>query len=107
MHLLRNDLFSNEQKLGEKAIDYLMKYIDHSDPTVSHIVTGTASGMVRAHVEYMQKYKPKLEKLAETTTVPAVKDLVHNMILILEGKRYVKHMEQDNEKLSLIHEFKP
>ena len=75
------------KQLGEKAIDYLMKYVNNSDPTVSHIVTGTASTMVRAHVAYMQKYKPKLQKLEVTSTVPAVKDLVHDMILVLEGKR--------------------
>ena len=67
-----------------------MNYVDNSDPTTSHIVTSTISTMVRAHVEYMQKYKPKLEKLEMTSTVPAVKDIVHDIILILEGKRYVK-----------------
>ena len=66
-----------------------MKYVDYSDPTVSHIVTGTVSSMVRQHVEYMQKYKTKIEKLEMTSTVPGIKDLCHDMILVLEGKRYL------------------
>lgn len=65
----------------------MMKYVDYSDPTISHIVTGSVSTMVRNHVEHMQKYKPKFEKLEKNSTIPQVRDLAHDIILVLEGKR--------------------
>ena len=64
-----------------------MKYADYSDVTISLIVVGQMSTMVREHVEYMQKHKQKLEKLEQTATQPQVRDMVHDMILELEGKR--------------------
>ena len=64
-----------------------MKYADNSNPTTSHIVMGTLSSMVRQHKDYMQKHKPKLEKIETTSANPQVKDLAHDMILVLEGKR--------------------
>ena len=64
-----------------------MKYANHSDPTTSQIVVGTLSTMVRKHKDYMQKYKPKLEALEQKSKIPQIRDLAHDMILILEGKR--------------------
>ena len=75
------------QRLGQQSVDYLMKYIDHSDPLVSQIVVATIGNIVRGHIEYMQKYKATLEKLEKTSTVPQVREAAHNMILTLEGKR--------------------
>ena len=64
-----------------------MKYVDYADPTTSHIVVGTVSTLVRKHKDYMQKYRPKLVKLEKISTVPAVRDLAHDMILVLDGLR--------------------
>ena len=66
-----------------------MKYVDYTDAIISQTVVGTLGSMVRQHQDYMQKYKPKLEKLEETSTISHVRDMAHNMILILEGKRYI------------------
>ena len=65
-----------------------MKFADYSDPTVSQLVVGTVCTMVRKHKDYMQKYRPKLEEIEKTSTVPAVKDMAHDMILVLDGLRY-------------------
>ena len=77
------------QKLGEKAVDYLMKYIDYSDLNTSRMVLGSICSMLRKHKDYMLKYKHKFEKLEQTSTVPQVKDTAHDIILVLEGKRYI------------------
>ena len=65
-----------------------MKYVNYSDSMVAQMVVGVLNSMVRKHQDYMQKYKSKLEKVEETSTIPQVKDQVHDMILVLEGKRY-------------------
>ena len=77
------------QTLGQQAVDYLMKFADHADPAVSQTVMVTAGNIVRDHIQYMQKYKAKLEKLEKTSTIPQVRDIAHEMILKLEGKRFV------------------
>lgn len=64
-----------------------MKYVDHSDPTISQIVMGTVRTMARQHKDYMRKYKKKLENLEQSSTVPQVRDFAHDIILVLEGKR--------------------
>ena len=37
----------------------------------------------------MQAFKQKLQKLEKTSKVSDLRDMAHDMILILEGKRYV------------------
>ena len=69
-------------------MDYLMKYIDYSDLNTSRMVLGSICSMLRKHKDYMLKYKDKFEKLEQTSTVPQVKDTAHDIILVLEGKRY-------------------
>ena len=64
-----------------------MKFASHSDPTVSQMAIGTASNMTRDHVEYMQKHKTVLQTLEKSSTIPQVREVAHEMILILEGKR--------------------
>ena len=34
----------------------------------------------------MQQYKSKLEKLEKSSKIPNVKEMVHDMILVLDGK---------------------
>ena len=70
-------------------MDYLMKYIDYSDLNTSRMVLGSICSMLRKHKDYMLKYKDKFEKLEQTSTVPQVKDTAHDIILVLEGKRYI------------------
>ena len=83
--LIENYLFY--QKLGQKAIDHLMKYVDHSDITVAQLTIMKLDAMAKPHQTYMQKYKPKLLKAEKTSTSPQIKDAIHEIILILEGKR--------------------
>ena len=72
-----------------------MKYADNSDSMISNIVVGQLSTMVRKHVNYMQKYKSRLERVEQSATLPGIKDLAHNMILVLEGKRYKLDLSHD------------
>ena len=65
-----------------------MKFAGHTDPTVSQIAVGFVSSLMRDHVEYMQKHKTVLQKLEKASTIPQVREMAHDMILILEGKRY-------------------
>ena len=64
-----------------------MKFADYPDNTVAHIIVGVLSSMVKKHQKYMQKYKKKLDKIESTATNPQIKDLAHEIILVLEGKR--------------------
>ena len=64
-----------------------MKYIDYSDGMITLYVAAVLNSMIRKYTDYMQKYKTKLEKVENTGKLPQVKDLAHDMILVLEGKR--------------------
>ena len=70
-------------------MDHLMKYMDQSHTSVAQMNVYQLVALTKPHQEYMQKYKPKLEKMEQTCTVPQLKDSIHDIILILEGKRYV------------------
>ena len=70
-------------------VDYLMKYIDYPEILVSQVVIGTLYSMQRDHVDYMQKYKPKLKDLEENSNLSVMRDMAHYMIMVLEGKRWV------------------
>lgn len=75
------------QKLGQQAVDYLMKYSEYTDGMIAFYVVQALNHMMRKQKDYMQKYKSKLEKISETANVPGCRDLAHNMVLVLEGKR--------------------
>ena len=66
-----------------------MKFASHTDPTVVQSVIVTVSVICKDHPDYMQKYRGILEKLEKTSTIPQVKEKAHEILLILEGKRYV------------------
>ena len=56
------------------------------DQAVAHYAVGSVSHLARDHVEYLQKYKADLKQLETSSTVPQVRELAHNMVLMLEGK---------------------
>lgn len=78
------------QSFGEKSVDYLMKHAFASTPPTVRIVVTTLHSMLKSHKDFMQKYKSQLEKLEQTSKDSQVKDTVHEMVLVLEGKTYVK-----------------
>ena len=74
--------------LGERAVDYLMKYVASSDQTTALTTAGSLRSVVKKHQNYMQKYKTKLENAEKKATTPQLKDIIHDIVLVLEGKRY-------------------
>ena len=63
-----------------------MKHAMFCEPPTVLVVVSTLSSMVKTHQDYMQQYKSKLEKLEKSSKIPNVKEMVHDMILVLEGK---------------------
>ena len=86
------------EALGQKAIKYLMKFVVHPDPTVSHICIGYVSTLTRDHIEYIQEYKSTLLDVKKTAKIPMVKELAHHMILKLEGKTVENLVENVQEQ---------
>ena len=84
--------------LGQRAIDYLMKFVGHSDPTVSHVCIGYVSTLARDHIDYMQKYRSTLEKVEKNSKIPMARELAHYMILKLEGKTVENLVENVQEQ---------
>ena len=76
------------QVLGEKAIDYLMKFIDYQDETTVGYAVYAVKGLMRKHKDFLQKYVSELKTLKQTATLPYLTEMVHQMLLVLEGKRY-------------------
>ena len=66
-----------------------MKHALSSSPTTVRIVITSLHSMLKTREDCVQKYKAELEKLEKTTKDSQVKDIVHEMILVLEGKTYV------------------
>ena len=64
-----------------------MKHVDSSDANISLFAVGTICSMLRKYKDYIQKYKQKLEKLEKTTKSPQIADMIHDIIMVLEGKR--------------------
>lgn len=58
------------------------------EPTVRFVIISLHS-MLNTHEDCIQKYKVDLEKLEKTTKDKQVKEKVHEIILVLEGKTYV------------------
>ena len=79
----------NFQELAHKAIDYLIKFVDSSDPYVPQLVMGSLYSMARAHAVYMRKHKVKLEQLEKETLIPSGKEMAHYILMMIEGKRWV------------------
>ena len=76
------------QDSGHAAVDYLIKHVD-SESNVSQFAVRALSILVRNHVNYMQKYRRKLKQTETMTQLPSLKNAIHDIILILEGKRFV------------------
>lgn len=83
---IKTTLGGINEELVQKAIDYLIKFVDYLDLYVPRVVMGSLYSMARAHAEYMQKYKAKLEQLEEETLIPSGKEMVHYIIMMIEGK---------------------
>ena len=66
-----------------------MKHALVSSPPTVRIVITSLHSMLKTHKDCIQKYKHELEKVEKTATDSKVKDTVHEMILVLEGKTYV------------------
>ena len=96
---------SVSEALGQKAIDYLMKFVDHSDPTVSHVCIGYLSTLTRDHIEYMQRYKSTLENVKKTHSIAIVRELVHHMLLKLEGKTVENLVENVQDQQAEVSEL--
>ena len=89
LHINNNKVYTFIlQKIGHKAIDYLMKHIESSDSTTAHVAVATIHPMLRKYKDYIQKYKKKLEHAEKTNKNVQVTDLIHDIIMVLEGKRY-------------------
>ena len=68
-----------------------MKHALSSSPTTVRIVITSLHSTLKTNEESINRYKPDLEKLEKTTKDKKVKDMVHEMILVLEGKTYVSY----------------
>ena len=88
----------NFQELAHKAIDYLIKFVDSSDPYVPQLVMGSLYSMARAHAVYMRKHKAKLEQLEKETLIPSGKEMAHYILMMIEGKRWVWFLVYSNRK---------
>ena len=65
-----------------------MKYIDSSDSTTALVAVGKIHPMLRKYKDYIQKYKKKLQHVEKTHKNVQVTDIIHDIIMVLEGKRY-------------------
>lgn len=75
------------QEYSETAIDYLMKYVRYSDPTIVHIVVSQLSMFAKTNTDFMQKHRADIEKLEQQNSVPHIKNACHDIINMLDGKR--------------------
>ena len=69
-----------------------MKHALSSSPATVRIVITSLHSMLKTNEGNIVKYKPDLEKLEKTSKDAKVKDMVHEMILVLEGKTYVLYV---------------
>ena len=69
-----------------------MKHALSSSPATVRIVITSLHSMLKTSEGNIVKYKPDLQKLEKTSKDAKVKDMVHEMILVLEGKTYVLYV---------------
>ena len=87
-----------------------MKHVNYAfkDPSVQQSILGSINSIAKDNVNYMQKYKTRLKNLAETASVPPrVRHAAKDIILILEGKRFVNEPGPEVIKILMVDSAEP